>query len=151
MCIAVRGARHETGPGMRTGDRRQAGSTYVLMLFAVVLVGYSLALLGETWRATSERDVREEREFVLTAYAQALRSYRLATPDGLTYRPQQLEDLLDDSRGAVQHRHLRRLYRDPASNQLDWHVRRDSLGIVAVCPRGEASRCEDAASGLSAL
>lgn len=127
---------------MPTGSRRaQRGYTYLLMLFVVATAGYALAQFGETWRAVARRDVQAEREFVLDAYAQALASYRAATPDGMSYRPRRIEELLEDTRTGVRRRHLRRLYPDPATGRPDWILRTDALGIVAVCLRNPVGSC----------
>lgn len=128
---------------MRNGDGRQRGYTYLLMLFVVATFGYSLALLGETWRVSARREQQLELDFRLTAYAQALSSYRQSTPDGLSYRPQQLQALIEDYRTGVRRRHLRRLYPNPVSGRLDWLIIRDELGIVGVCVPGDSRRCSN--------
>lgn len=129
------------GRAMGNGRARQKGYTFLLLLFIVALSGTSLALLGETWRTTADRERRAELEFILAAFAEALASYRLATPDGMSYRPQQLDDLVEDKRAGVTRRHLRRIYANPLTSRTDWIVRRDQLGIRAVCLGGNAEMC----------
>ena len=128
-------------PPMPNGKGRQQGYTYLLMLFVVMAMGYSLALLGERWHSSARREQALELDFVLDAYAQALASYRRATPDGLSYRPQRLQELIEDSRSGVRRRHLRRILPDPTSGKADWIIVRDELGIVGVCAQGQAGRC----------
>jgi len=111
------------------------------MLFVVAFIGYTFALTGVTWGEANNREVREETEFALAAYGQALNSYRLATPDGRSYRPQRLEELTEDTRGGLKLRHIRRLYRNPATGQIDWSLDRDPLGIVAVCLPSNSQKC----------
>lgn len=135
---------------MPTGKRRQGGYTYLLVLFVVAASGYGLALLGDAWRAAARHELALESEFVLDAYAAALESYRLATPDGKSYRPQRLAELLEDRRGGTLRRHLRRLYPNPQSGRQDWLLRTDALGIVEVCPPAlnpPAARCRSTAAG----
>lgn len=119
--------------GRATPTGRQGGYTYLLMLFVVAVAGYGLALLGESWYSAARRELAEQTEFALDAYARALASYRLATPDGASYRPRRLADLLEDRRSGSLRRHLRQLYPNPASGRQDWVVSVDGLGIVAVC------------------
>lgn len=126
---------------MRTGRARQGGYTYLLLLFAVAVSGYTLALLGETWHARSRHERQAELAFVLNAYQHALASYRLATPDGMPYRPKRLEELLEDKRSGPLHRHLRRLYADPLSGKQDWILKTDPLGITAVCTPQTGGKC----------
>ena len=128
---------------MPTG-KRQSGYTYLLMLFIVAMAGYALAGLGGSWQAATQREMRREVEFVLDAYGNALAAYRLATPDGKSYRPQRLEELLDDTRSGVRRRHLRRLYANPLSGKHDWRTRRDALGIVGLCTPGPTPQCSAA-------
>jgi len=115
---------------MRHG--RQAGYTYLLLLFVVAVAGYGLALLGESWRNVACRELSLESAFILEAYARALEAYRLATPDGQPYRPRQLQELLDDRRSGARRRHLRQLYVNPWSGAPDWVLQRDEQGIVDV-------------------
>lgn len=119
--------------GRATPTGRQGGYTYLLMLFVVAVAGYGLALLGESWYSAARRELAEQTAFALDAYARALASYRLATPDGASYRPRRLADLLEDRRSGSLRRHLRQLYPNPASRGQDWVIRVDGLGIVAVC------------------
>ncbi len=126
---------------MHNGETAERGYTYVLVLFMVAAFGTALALLGETWRSSAQREQRAELDFVLAAYGQALASYRRATPDGSSYRPGQLQELLDDTRSGVRRRHLRRLYPDPLSGKADWILVRDELGIVGVCAPARPGIC----------
>lgn len=119
--------------GRATPTGRQGGYTYLLMLFVVAVAGYGLAMLGESWYGAARRELAEQTAFALDAYARALASYRLATPDGASYRPRRLADLLEDRRSGSLRRHLRQLYPNPASGGQDWVIRVDGLGIVAVC------------------
>jgi type II secretory pathway pseudopilin PulG len=126
---------------MQNGDRHQQGYTYLLMLFVVAALGTSLALLGETWRTATKREQRAELTFMLEAYGQALASYRRGTPDGSSYLPGRLQELLEDTRTGVRRRHLRRLYPNPLSGKADWILVRDELGIVGVCVPGTPRIC----------
>lgn len=120
---------------------RQGGYTYLLMLFVVAVAGYGLALLGESWQVTADRERREELEFTLEAYARAFKSFHGATPDGMSYRPRKLEELVEDYRTGVRRRHIRRLYPNPLTQRLDWLLPSDELGIVGVCLRSQPEQC----------
>lgn len=119
--------------GRATPTGRQGGYTYLLMLFVVAVAGYGLALLGESWHSAARREIAQQTEFALDAYAKALDSYRLATPDGASYRPLRLAELLEDRRAGSLRRHLRQLYPNPVSGRQDWVIHVDGLGIIAVC------------------
>lgn len=128
-------------PRTLIGKRHQYGYTYLLMLFVVALLGYTFALTGITWREGVIRDISDENAFILAAYAQALESYRLATPDGRSYRPQRLEELAEDNRRGSKQRHIRRLYKNPVTGRLDWIIERDELGIARICSPGSTHSC----------
>lgn len=140
-CIAVPRGSPRMGRAMGNGRTRQKGYTFLLLLFIVAISGTSLALLGETWRSAADRERRAEIEFILAAFSEALASYRLATPDGMSYRPQQLDDLVEDQRAGVTRRHLRRIYTNPLTSRIDWILRRDQLGIRAICLGSNAEMC----------
>ncbi len=114
---------------------RQAGATYLLMLFAVAALGLGLAGFGTVWSTAAQRDREAELLFIGGEFARALASYRASSPAGAAAYPQRLEDLLLDPRQPFVRRHLRRLYRDPMTGEADWLVDRRDGQIVAVRSR----------------
>ena len=104
---------------MRTG-KRQRGFGYLMVLFAIAALGLLAATAGQVWHTTAQRAREEELLFVGQQYRQALDSYYAFSVNGAKQYPARLEDLLDDRRSQVTLRHLRRLYADPMTGQVDW-------------------------------
>lgn len=113
---------------MRPG-RRPRGYTLVavLVLLAVCMLG--LALAGPVWSETLRRQHEQDLLRIGALYARAIAAYRAASP-GLKEYPQQLEDLLLDSRFVGVARHMRVLYPDPVNASRPWVVIRDLDGRV---------------------
>lgn len=98
--------------------RHPKGFTYLAILFAVAILSGGLAMAGEVWHTTMQREKEAELLRVGEEYRQAIERYYLAGP---RHYPRTLEDLLKDPRHAGTVRHLRRLYPDPISGG-DWTV-----------------------------
>ena len=118
---------------MRNGER---GFTYLLLLFAMAAGGVALAALGEQWVTLMQRDREAELLFRGREIAAALASWRDSTPAGQPVAPEDLQQLLTDTRTTPPRHHLRRLYTDPFTGQADWLLLRDDQGrITAVASR----------------
>jgi type II secretory pathway pseudopilin PulG len=110
---------------MRGGSssHTQAGFTYLAMLLAVAVIGIGLAATSEVWVQSRQREKEQELLFVGNQFRQAIGLYYRNSSDQLTpgvAYPKKLEDLLEDKRGVVTKRHLRRLYADPLTGKTDW-------------------------------
>lgn len=112
-------------------SRRQAGFTYLGVLFAIVLLGVALAATGEVWHTALRRDKEKELIFVGSQMRQALQSYYQKSPGAKEY-PLRLEDLVRDNRFPFIMRHLRRIYTDPITQSKDWGLIRLDGRIVGV-------------------
>jgi type II secretory pathway pseudopilin PulG len=95
--------------------RRQAGFTYLAMLFFVAITGSSLAASGMLWSDSQRRENERELLFVGNQFREAITQYKAQAGR----YPARLEDLLQDGQNR---RYLRRLYRDPLSNKADWGI-----------------------------
>lgn len=107
--------------GSRTGP--QGGFTYIGLLLFVAITGAALAALGQAWTTAVQREKERELEFRGREIAQAIQSYRMASPAQANQPPQfprSLDDLLVDARGLKPRHHLRRLYPDPLTGKADW-------------------------------
>ena len=115
---------------MSRGSRQgQRGFTYVGLLIAVVLIGIGLAVAGTVAQTEAQRERERELLFIGHQYRDAIGRYIQATG----HLPQALELLLNDDSGPVPRHHLRRLYPDPMTGQVDWGlVKGPDGGIVGI-------------------
>lgn len=102
------------GEGSR---RRPRGFTYVGLLVLVVLLGVLLAAAGELASTAARREREAQLLWVGHEYRAAIGRYW----NHRRAYPRTLEDLLGAGPDApVQARYLRRLYRDPMTDAVDW-------------------------------
>jgi type II secretory pathway pseudopilin PulG len=103
---------------------RPRGFTYLWLLFVMAIGGSTLAAIGERASTAVWRDREAELNFRGRAIAVAISSYwdagASATAGPEQKLPSSLQDLLEDRRGPVPLRHLRRLYTDPYTGLADW-------------------------------
>lgn len=99
---------------------RQSGFTYLAILFAIAIVGVALAEIGVNSSQASQREKEIELLYIGNQYRQAIMLYYERTPGAVKRYPAKLEDLLDDSRFIQKQHFLRKLYRDPITNQPQW-------------------------------
>lgn len=121
--------------GQRPNRARQSGVGYLLVLFTCAALGLTLAKTGEVWHTTSVREKETQLMFVGQQFSTALASYRDRSPPGLPTAPSTLEELLEDSRFVIPVRHLRRIWRDPFTNEADWEVVTINGRIVGIHSR----------------
>lgn len=116
--------------GMRAvGRPRQAGFTYLGVMFLIVLMGIGLAGAGQFWSLSSQRDKEAQLLWVGNQYVRALRTYHARSPGQKTW-PMRLDELLEDRRFPTPVRHLRRLYHDPLAPDGDWQLIRNGEGRI---------------------
>ena len=109
---------------------RQIGFTYLGVLFAVALLGVSLALIGSVWKTSQQRENEQELLFIGDQFRRAIALYYERTPSAVKQYPQSFEQLMKDDRYIVPQRYLRRIYRDPITNSLDWNIIRSPDGGI---------------------
>ena len=90
------------------------------MILAVAAFGIGLAAVGELWSTQAQRERELELLRVGREYRQALYTYYASTRPGTPAYPVRLDDLLEDRRGPVLRRHLRKRYLDPITVSDDW-------------------------------
>ncbi len=107
---------------MRIGKLRdrQAGFTYLTLLFAIAVAGIVLANTGIDWGQTAQREKEQELLFIGNQYRQAIALYYQRTPGAVKRYPTSLDDLLTDTRYNPPQHYLRKLYRDPFMNRKQW-------------------------------
>ena len=118
--------------------RRAEGFTYLGVLLLVTIMGFGLAAFGELYSHAAQRDKEQELLFVGAQFRDAIASYYNRSPGAKSY-PKKLEDLVEDQRFPMPQHHLRRLYRDPMTEGVDWAVVEapGGGGIMGVHSRSE--------------
>lgn len=118
--------------------RRQGGFTYMAVILIVAMMGAGLGAVGQVWRTAQQREKERQLLFIGNEYKQAIGRYVENGPGGVRRFPPRLEDLIQDPRYPGVQRYLRRLYRDPITNSLDWGViRATDGGIAGIYSKGE--------------
>jgi type II secretory pathway pseudopilin PulG len=97
---------------------RAAGFTYVGLMFAIAVLGITLATVGVVWSTQIRRDKEAELLWVGDQYRVAIGRYRASGGQ----LPQELADLIEDKRTPVPRHYLRRLYPDPMTGAADWQL-----------------------------
>jgi type II secretory pathway pseudopilin PulG len=126
-------------PGMSPAVRtpRQGGFTYVGLLIAVALMGVGLAAYGELYSHAAQREKEAELLFIGGQFRDAIASYYNKSPGTKAY-PKKIDDLLEDNRFPMPQHHLRRLYRDPMTENTEWAlVEAPGGGFMGVYSRSE--------------
>ena len=99
---------------------RQRGFTYLALLFAVALVGVTLAATGVMWSMERQRDKERELLAIGNEFRTAIGSYYEGAPGNVKRYPAKLDDLLKDTRFLGIRRHLRQIYTDPMTGTREW-------------------------------
>lgn len=115
--------------------RRQGGFTYIGLLFAIAVLGITLAATGILWSTQTRREKEAQLLWTGDQYRQAIARY---VASGGQY-PAALEDLLEDKRFPLARRYLRQLYPDPMTGAADWQLVLGPNGAII----GVASTSQD--------
>jgi type II secretory pathway pseudopilin PulG len=110
----------------------QRGFTYLGLLFAIAFLGLLTASAGEVWKSAAQREREEDLLFIGREFAHAIAGYQAATPGETKHYPLHLEDLVEDRRGPIVLRHLRKVYADPMTGRADWGLIKAGEAIVGV-------------------
>ena len=109
--------------------KRQAGFTYLTVMFVVAILLGGLALVGETWETSARREKEVELLFIGNQYRRAIGLFYESTPGVVKRYPRTLEDLVKDPRQPSTQRYLRRLFPDPVTGK-EWEIIRGADGGV---------------------
>lgn len=121
----------KTAPHTTAGRSLERGVIYLMLLIVIATLGVALAVSGSFWHAVQQRAREQELLFVGNQYRRAIQKYYETSP-GARYPPT-LEALLLDERTPAVRRFLRRPFRDPLTNSLEWGlVRAPQGGIMGV-------------------
>jgi type II secretory pathway pseudopilin PulG len=120
---------------MRNGDlgTRSRGFTFLGLLVAITVVGFSLAEAGNTWSNIQRREREQELLKVGDKIRMAIGNYYNQSPGMVKQYPPNLEVLLKDDRFPTPKRYLRKLYADPLTGRTLWGVlEAPSGGVMGV-------------------
>lgn len=130
-----------TARPMRVGKplrrQQQRGFTYLLLLFAIALLGIGLTRVATSWQLDSQREKEQDLLFAGRQIRAALHSYVDQTPLGRDPLPRSIDDLLEDHRQEPPRRHLRRRYLEPFSGTADWLPIRSGDYLIGVSSQSE--------------
>ncbi|HEY6095075.1 MAG TPA: type II secretion system protein [Gallionellaceae bacterium] len=107
-----------------------AGFTYIAMLIAIVIIGVSLAAVGEVWHSSVRREKEQELLFVGSQFRYAIGQYAGHAQAGSMRFPMRLEDLLQDPRTPNTRRYLRKIYNDPITGSSTWGLLKSPSGEI---------------------
>jgi len=88
---------------------------------------------GQVWHTAMQREKEKELLFVGDQFRTAIAKYYEGSPGGVKKFPGSLEELLDDRRYPTTKRHLRRIFRDPMTEDTQWGlVEAPNGGVMGV-------------------
>ena len=118
--------------------RRQAGAVLLLVLLFVLMTTMAAGGMAQIYQTQTQREKEVELLFVGDQYRRAITSYyNTFAPGAPRSLPPNLDALLYDDRFPSPIQHLRRLYPDPMTGQLDWVLITDRGGIAGVHSRSQ--------------
>ncbi len=112
----------------RLGNER--GATLMVVLVMIVVIGLAAGITGSTWKTMVQKSREEELFFRGDQYRRAIGNYFGTAHPGMQGQyPSSLEDLLKDPRSLATVRHIRKLYKDPFTDD-DWVLIKDEGGRI---------------------
>jgi len=103
-------------------------------MFAIVLIGLSISGVAQQWKTIMKREKEAELLFRGDQIRRAIAAYR-QTP-GISNYPQKLEDLVRVPNTSATKRFLRKVYKDPITNE-DWALVKFGDRIKGVYSKSE--------------
>jgi type II secretory pathway pseudopilin PulG len=100
--------------------RAEAGLTYLALLFAIALLGATLAATATVYSHAVRRANEAQLIWIGNEFRDAIALYYLRSPGTVRRYPASLEDLIQDQRYLSLQRYLRRIYRDPMTGSTQW-------------------------------
>jgi len=113
--------------------RKKGGFAYIALLISLLVMMLVITSASENISQNAKREREQQLFFVGEQIRNAIASYYEKSPEGVKQFPKNLDDLLKDNRSINPARHLRRLYRDPMTNESVWgEVKNEQQQIVGV-------------------
>lgn len=103
-------------------ESRQRGLVLIALLLMLILVGVGALAAGEVWATSRKREREVQLLWVGEQYRRAIESYWKFTPGGRKVLPSSISQLLDDDRFPMPIHHLRKAYRDPMAEDVDFDL-----------------------------
>lgn len=116
----------------------QGGMTYLMVLWIIALGSVAMMAATQSWVMDMRRQKEVELLFRGEQIKAALLAYRQSSPPQAPQFPVSLDELLEDRRGPLIKRHLRRLYRDPMTVDGEWGLIKQGPWIVGVHSQSSA-------------
>jgi type II secretory pathway pseudopilin PulG len=112
-------------------ESTQGGFTYVWVLIAISIMSVGLTAIAEVWITSVRTQKLTELDWVGAQFVTAIGSFYEATP-GVVVKiyPRSLDELLEDRRYLSKKRHLRQIYQNPFTGQVDWRFVMASEGGI---------------------
>lgn len=113
--------------------KQQGGFSYLIALFLVAVLSVITIRAMENLATSARRDKEAELLAIGMEYRRAILMYYQNSPGTAKAYPKKLDDLLLDARATKISRPLRRLYRDPMTNQAEWGlIKANDGGVMGV-------------------
>jgi type II secretory pathway pseudopilin PulG len=122
-----------TATGRAMPGRRQAGFSFLGLLFLLAGLGVALAALGTMWSTAAQREKEQDLLFIGDPYRRAIESFwKIPLPVGTPRRlPKNFDQLLEAPRFPNTVRHLRRVWRDPMTASTEWGLVKEPDGSIS--------------------
>lgn len=98
------------------------GFTYLSVLLLVFVTGTALTTASHSWRTIMQREREKELLYRGDCIRRAIESYCKAGGTKQNKFPSRFEDLLKDPRFPAVKRHVRRIYKDPLTENGTWGI-----------------------------
>lgn len=108
------------------------GFTYIGLLIFIAISGIALAGVGIVWHQDAQREREKELLFIGEEFRNAIGSYYENSPSATKQFPQTIDQLIFDSRFPNIKRHIRKLYKDPLTQDKSWGLEMEQGHIVGV-------------------
>jgi len=108
----------------------QSGFTYIGLLLFIAVLGIVLALTGQVWHTSLQRERERELIFVGEQFRNAIAAYYAGhTGVGDRY-PKSFDELLRDPHQPAMRRYLRKVYPDPFNGKREWGLIKSPAGNI---------------------
>jgi type II secretory pathway pseudopilin PulG len=106
------------------------GFTYIALLILVALLGIGLAMAGQVWHTSAQREKERELIFVGDQFRNAIAAYYAINMGAEDRYPKSFDDLLRDPHQPAMRRHLRKVFSDPLTGRTQWGLIKSPAGGI---------------------